>query len=76
MIVLQGMRLALAGVVIGVRVALGLTRLLRGFLYDVKPLDPLVFAWAPLFLCLTALAAVWIPARRASFDPAQALRRE
>ena len=77
MIVLQGMRPALAGVVIGVPVALGFTRLLTGSLYGVKPLDPLVFASAPLFLCLRALAAVWIPARRASrIDPAEALRRE
>ena len=77
MIVLQGMRLALAGVAIGVPVALGLTRLLTGFLYGVKPVDPLVFASAPLFLCLMALAAVWIRARRASrIDPAAALRRE
>jgi putative ABC transport system permease protein len=77
MIVLQGMRLALAGVVIGVPIALRLTRLLTGFLYGVKPLDSLVFTSAPLFLCLTALAAVWNPARRASrIDPGEALRRE
>jgi len=77
MVMRQGMRLAIAGVAIGLTAAGGLTRLISTFLFGVKPLDPLVFMLVPVFLSLVALAAVWLPARRASrVDPIRALRYE
>jgi putative ABC transport system permease protein len=76
-VVLQGMRLALAGVALGVAAAFGLTRLIASFLFGVKPSDPLVFVAVPIVLSAVALIAVWLPARRASrVDPIDALRYE
>jgi putative ABC transport system permease protein len=73
----QGFRLVLAGLVIGVAAAFGLTRLAESLLFGVKALDPAAFLVAPTILCLVALAAVWLPAVRASkADPIQALRTE
>ncbi|MGH9665833.1 MAG: FtsX-like permease family protein, partial [Bryobacteraceae bacterium] len=76
-VVAEGMRLACAGVAIGILAALGLTRFLAGFLFGVKALDPVVFLVVPVLLSSAALIAVWMPARRASrVDPIQALRHE
>lgn len=73
----QGMRLALAGVAIGLVAALGLSRLLRGMLYQVSAADPLTYVVIPLLLTLVALAATWLPARRATrLDPAVVLRED
>jgi ABC-type antimicrobial peptide transport system permease subunit len=77
MIVVQGMRLALVGVVAGIAGAFGLTRLVASFLFRVDARDPWVFVAIPVLLTLVALAAVWFPAKRASrVDPLQALRYE
>jgi putative ABC transport system permease protein len=77
MVVFQGMLLAFAGVVIGTAAAFGLTRLLASFLFGVRASDPLVFIVAPLLLSAVALAAVWLPAQKASrVDPITALRYE
>jgi len=77
LMVWEGMRLALAGVVIGAGAAIGLTRLIAGLLFGVKAWDPAAFFSAPLILCAVALVAVWLPAARASrVDPAQALHAE
>jgi putative ABC transport system permease protein len=65
MVVLQGLSLALIGVVIGLGSALGLTRFLSSILFEVKPHDPIVFLTVPILLSLVALIAVWIPASRA-----------
>jgi ABC-type antimicrobial peptide transport system permease subunit len=77
MVVVQGMRLVLVGVVVGVAASFGLTRLISTFLFGVAPWDPLVLVTVPLLLTLVALVAVWWPARRASrVDPLNALRYE
>jgi putative ABC transport system permease protein len=77
MIVRQGMLLAFIGIALGLAAAYGLTRLLTAFLFGVKPVDPLVFAVVPVVLALVSLAAIWVPASRATrIDPALALRRE
>ena len=77
MVVIQGLRLALAGAVVGLAAAFGLTRLIAGFLYGVKAWDPLVFGVVPAILISVALVAVWLPAVRASrVDPIRALRYE
>jgi ABC-type antimicrobial peptide transport system permease subunit len=75
MVVVQGMRLALVGVAVGIGTAFGLTRVIAGFLFGVQARDPLVFVGVPVLLSLVTLAAVWIPARRASVvSPVVALR--
>jgi putative ABC transport system permease protein len=77
MVVFQGMRLALVGVVIGVASAFGLTKLIASLLYGVKARDPLVFIGVPVLLSAVALIAVWLPARRATHvSPVDALRCE
>lgn len=77
LVVWHGMRLAIPGMAIGVVAALGLTRLIAGFLFGVKPWDPEAFACAPMVLFIVALVAAWIPARRAAgVQPMEALRHE
>ena len=77
MVMLQGMRLALIGVVIGVGSAFGLTKLIASLLYGVQARDPLVFIGIPVLLSAVAFLAVWIPARRATrVSPVDALRSE
>ncbi len=77
LVVWQGMKLAVVGVVLGVAAAFGLTRLMASLLFGVKTWDPAVFVTVPVILTAVALVAVWLPATRASrLDPMQALRVE
>jgi putative ABC transport system permease protein len=77
MIIGEGMALTGVGIAIGIAGALALTRVLNSFLFEIKPNDPLTFAGVATALVLAALAACWIPARRAMrVDPMVALRHE
>jgi len=73
----QGMRLALAGVALGIPAALGLTRLIAGLLFGVRAWDPGAFVTAPIVLAVVAFFAAWLPALRASrLEPIRALHVE
>ena len=77
LIVGQGFKLALIGVTIGILGGLALTRYLSNLLYGIKPADPLTFIVVSMVLVAVALAASYIPARRATkVDPMVALRHE
>jgi ABC-type antimicrobial peptide transport system permease subunit len=73
----QGGLLLAGGLAAGAFVAWGLTRLLGEMLYGVEPFDPTTVGAMTAVLAVTALAASWLPARRAArVDPVDALRTE
>ncbi|MGH9640201.1 MAG: FtsX-like permease family protein, partial [Bryobacteraceae bacterium] len=77
LILFQGARLTLAGLLIGTAAAFALTRSLSSLLFGVHPFDPLTYLCVAILLALVALAACYIPARRATrVDPILALRYE
>jgi predicted permease len=77
LVVGHGSKLVLIGIAIGLAAALGLTRLMASLLYGVSPTDPLTFAGVVILLALSALAAFYVPARRAMrTDPIVSLRNE
>ena len=77
MIVRDGMRLASMGLAAGLLLAAAATRLIAGFLFSVSPLDAVTFGTTGLVLLVVALAASYLPARRAaSADPLEALRTD
>jgi putative ABC transport system permease protein len=72
-----GLRLTAIGVLIGALLAVGLARLIAGLLFGVKPADPLTYILVAAALITVALAACYLPARRAAkVDPIVALRYE
>jgi putative ABC transport system permease protein len=77
LIVGQGLRLAGAGIVVGLIGAFGVTHVVASLLYNITPTDPVTFAGASLFLVAVAMFASYVPTRRATaVDPLIALRSE
>jgi putative ABC transport system permease protein len=77
MVLANGLRLALVGIVSGAIAAWLGARAVSSLLFDVSPRDPLTFAVVPVVLVLAALLASFLPARRAAHvDPLEALRHE
>jgi len=77
LVVRQGMSLVLVGMALGIAGAIGLTRFLIGILHGVSPTDLATFFAVSLILALVALAACYLPARRAArINPMEALRHE
>jgi predicted permease len=77
LVVHEGLWLTSAGLALGILAAVGLGRIVGGLVYEVNPLDPLVFAVAPALLTVSALLASYLPARRAAhIVPTRALRHE
>jgi ABC-type antimicrobial peptide transport system permease subunit len=77
MVVMQSVRLAAAGVVVGLLGALWTTRSLQALLYNVSPTDPLVMSVVPVSLLIIAVIASAAPARRAArVDPVEAMRSD
>jgi len=77
LVVGQGLVLAITGAMLGIGVTLGMTRYLKSMLYDIHANDPATIAGVAILLTLVAVAACFVPARRAiRVDPMVALRHE
>ena len=77
MVLRSGLALSLGGALVGTAMAVAVTRLLRGMLFGLSPLDPVTFGAVAATLVLVAVLASWIPARRAvRVDPTMSLRAE
>jgi putative ABC transport system permease protein len=77
MVLGQGLRLTIIGLVIGAAVSVAAVRVLRAWMYEMSVYDAPTFAAVSVLLCMVALVASWLPARRASrVDPVQALRAD
>ena len=77
LVLTRALRIVVAGVIVGIGGAVGVTRVLQRFLFGVTPTDPLAFTVVTLLLMTVGLLAAWLPARRATrIDPCAALRAE
>ncbi|MEY2548553.1 MAG: hypothetical protein QOD64_1135, partial [Verrucomicrobiota bacterium] len=73
----EGLRLSIVGLVVGLGLSFAATRLMRRLLFEVSPSDPLLYSGVALFICTVAALACFVPALRATrIDPMQALRTE
>ncbi|MEY2508469.1 MAG: hypothetical protein QOH01_2798 [Verrucomicrobiota bacterium] len=73
----EGLRLSIVGLVVGLGLSFAATRLMRRLLFEVSPSDPLLYSGVALFICTIAALACFVPALRATrIDPMQALRTE
>jgi predicted permease len=77
LVLTRALRIVVAGLIVGLAGAAGVTRVLQRFLFGVTPTDPIVFTIVTLLLLVVGLMAAWLPARRAArIDPWAALRAE
>ena len=77
LVLTRALRIVVAGVIVGLAGAVGVTRVLQTFLFGVTPTDPMAFTIVTLLLMAVGLMAAWLPARRATrIDPCAALRAE
>ena len=77
LVLTRALRIVVAGLIVGLAGAAGVTRVLQAFLFGVTPTDPIAFAIVTLLLMGVGLMAAWLPARRATrIDPCAALRAE
>jgi hypothetical protein len=77
LIIKHGMRLVAVGLVIGLAAALACGRVVKTFLFEIKPFDAITFICVPILLSVAALLACYLPARRATrVDPLRSLRHE
>jgi predicted permease len=77
LVIVRGAALALAGALVGVAIAVGVTRFLRTMLYNVRPADPITIAGVSLLLLAVGVLSCYVPARRAlRVHPVEALRYE
>jgi putative ABC transport system permease protein len=77
LVLTRAFRIVVAGLIVGLAGAAGVTRVLQTFLFGVTPTDPIVFTIVTLLLMAVGLMAAWLPARRATrIDPCAALRAE
>jgi len=77
LVLMRALRIVVAGLIIGLAGAAGVTRVLQSFLFGVTPTDPIAFAIVTVLLMAVGLVAAWLPARRATrIDPCAALRAE
>ena len=75
MVIGQGVKMSVAGIVVGLIASLAVTRVMRSLLVGVAPTDPLTFVAVALLFFAIAVLACWLPARRAAgLDPARALK--
>jgi len=77
LVLTRALRIVLAGLIVGLAGAAGVTRVLQTFLFGVTPTDPIAFTMVTLLLMAVGLMAAWLPARRATrIDPCAALCAE
>jgi len=77
LVLTRALRIVVAGLIVGLAGAAGVTRVLQTFLFGVTPTDPIAFTAVTLLLMAVGLMAAWLPARRATrIDPCAALRAE
>ncbi|RPH53177.1 MAG: FtsX-like permease family protein, partial [Lysobacterales bacterium] len=77
LVLTRALRIVVAGLIVGLAGAAGVTRVLQRFLFGVTPTDPIAFTIVTLLLMAVGLIAAWLPARRATrIDPCAALRAE
>jgi predicted permease len=77
LVLTRALRIVVAGLIVGLAGAAGMTRVLQTFLFGVTPTDPIAFTIVTLLLMAVGLMAAWLPARRATrIDPCASLRAE